>query len=55
MKVIELDKTREFTKGGMKRFFLVEDSPFFKIINFALNSKSYLICHLLKRDVLTWE
>ena len=36
MKVIELDKTREFTKGGMKRFFLVEDSPFFKIINFNL-------------------
>jgi quercetin dioxygenase-like cupin family protein len=36
MKIIELDKTREFTDGGMKRFFLVEDSPFFKIINFNL-------------------
>ncbi len=36
MKKIELDTTREFTEGGMKRFFLVEDSPYFKIINFNL-------------------
>jgi quercetin dioxygenase-like cupin family protein len=36
MKKIELDNTKEFTEGGMKRFFLVEDSPFFKIINFNL-------------------
>jgi quercetin dioxygenase-like cupin family protein len=36
MKKIELDKTKEFTKGGMKRFFLVEDSPHFKVINFNL-------------------
>jgi quercetin dioxygenase-like cupin family protein len=36
MKKIELDNTTEFTKGGMKRFFLVEDSPYFKIINFNL-------------------
>lgn len=37
MKVIELDKTNEFAKGVMKRFFLVEDSPNFKIINFNLD------------------
>ncbi|HIJ79144.1 MAG: cupin [Desulfobulbaceae bacterium] len=36
MKKIELDKTNEFTPGGMKRFFLVQDSPHFKIINFNL-------------------
>lgn len=36
MKVIKLDTTREFTEGGMKRFFLVEDSAYFKIINFNL-------------------
>jgi quercetin dioxygenase-like cupin family protein len=36
MKKLELDKTREFTEGGMKRFFLVQDSPYFKIINFNL-------------------
>ncbi len=36
MKVIELDATREFSEGGMKRFFLVQDSPYFKIINFNL-------------------
>ncbi len=36
MKKIELENTTEFTKGGMKRFFLVEDSPYFKIINFNL-------------------
>ncbi|OIP47808.1 MAG: cupin [Deltaproteobacteria bacterium CG_4_10_14_3_um_filter_60_8] len=36
MRKIELDKTREFTAGGMKRFFLVQDSAYFKIINFNL-------------------
>jgi len=36
MKKIDLDTTCEFTEGGMKRFFLVEDSPHFKIINFNL-------------------
>lgn len=36
MKKISLDTTREFTPGGMKRFFLVQDSPYFKIINFNL-------------------
>lgn len=36
MKKIELDKTREFNEGGMKRFFLVETSPYFKIINFNI-------------------
>lgn len=36
MKVIDLDATREFTEGSMKRFFLVQDSPYFKIINFNL-------------------
>ena len=38
MKKIELDETREFTEGGMKRFFLVEDSSYFKIINFNLSA-----------------
>lgn len=36
MKKIDLETTREFTEGGMKRFFLVENSPYFKIINFNL-------------------
>ncbi|MEA3548586.1 MAG: cupin [Thermodesulfobacteriota bacterium] len=38
MRVIKLDETREFTPGAMKRFFLVEDSEFFKIINFNLEA-----------------
>ena len=33
MKVLDLNTTREFTEGAMKRFFLVEDSEFFKIID----------------------
>lgn len=37
MKVIQLADTNEFTPGQMKRFFLVEDSPNFKIINFNLD------------------
>lgn len=37
MKVLKLDETNEFTPGAMKRFFLVEDSPYFKIINFNLD------------------
>ena len=36
MRVMKLSETREFTPGGMKRFFLVENSEFFKIINFNL-------------------
>jgi quercetin dioxygenase-like cupin family protein len=38
MKVLDLNTTREFTEGAMKRFFLVEDSEFFKIINFNLQA-----------------
>ncbi|NNF46131.1 MAG: cupin [Desulfofustis sp.] len=38
MQVIKLDQTNEFTPGQMARFFLVEDSPFFKIINFNLDT-----------------
>lgn len=38
MKIIQLDNTNEFTPGKMKRFFLVEDSPNFKIINFNLDA-----------------
>lgn len=38
MKVIKLSETNEFTPGAMKRFFLVEDSEFFKIINFNLEA-----------------
>lgn len=37
MHVINLDTTNEFTPGAMKRFFLVEDSANFKIINFNLD------------------
>ncbi len=37
MKVAQLKDTQEFTPGVMKRFFLVEDSPNFKIINFNLD------------------
>jgi quercetin dioxygenase-like cupin family protein len=38
MKVLKLDDTNEFTPGAMKRFFLVQDSPNFKIINFNLEA-----------------
>lgn len=38
MKKFELDTTREFTAGGMKRFVIVQDSPYFKIINFNLSA-----------------
>ncbi|MBW2368698.1 MAG: cupin [Deltaproteobacteria bacterium] len=38
MKVIKLSETNEFTPGAMKRFFLVENSEFFKIINFNLEA-----------------
>lgn len=38
MKVLKLAETEEYTPGAMKRFFLVEDSEFFKIINFNLDA-----------------
>lgn len=38
MKVLKLTETNEYTPGAMKRFFLVEDSEFFKIINFNLDA-----------------
>lgn len=37
MKVLKLAQTNEYTPGAMKRFFLVEDSENFKIINFNLD------------------
>lgn len=37
MKVLSLNNTNEFSQGVMKRFFLVEDSPHFKVINFNLD------------------
>lgn len=37
MKVIDLATTNEFAPGIMKRFFLVENSEHFKIINFNLD------------------
>ncbi len=37
MKILKLKDTNEFTPGAMKPFFLVEDSPDFKIINFNLD------------------
>lgn len=38
MRVLKLDETNEFTPGAMKRFFLVETSEYFKIINFNLDA-----------------
>jgi len=38
MKTIHLDDTNEYTPDAMKRFFLVQDSPYFKIINFNLDA-----------------
>lgn len=38
MRVLKLDETNEFTAGAMKRFFLVETSEYFKIINFNLDA-----------------
>lgn len=38
MKVLKLDETNEYTPGAMKRFFLVENSEYFKIINFNLDA-----------------
>jgi len=38
MRVIKLNETNEFKPGVMKRFFLVEKSEFFKIINFNLDA-----------------
>ena len=37
MKILKLKDTDDFTPGAMKRFFLVEDSPSFKIVNFNLD------------------
>lgn len=37
MKIINLENTNQFAQGIMQRFFLVEDSPNFKIINFNLD------------------
>ncbi len=38
MKVMKLSETNEFKSGVMKRFILVQDSEFFKIINFNLDA-----------------
>ena len=38
MKTIHSSETNEFTEGAMKRFFLVQDSENFKIINFNLDA-----------------
>lgn len=38
MKVMKLSETNEFKPGVMKRFILVQDSEFFKIINFNLEA-----------------
>lgn len=38
MKIIDLATTNTFTAGSMKRYFLVEDSEYFKIINFNLDA-----------------
>lgn len=37
MQLLHLDETNEFTSGQMKRFFLVQTSEHFKIINFNLD------------------
>ncbi len=38
MKVIKLTETNEFKSDAMKRFFLIDKSEFFKIINFNLDA-----------------
>lgn len=38
MKTIDLAITNTFTAGSMKRYFLIEDSEYFKIINFNLDA-----------------
>jgi quercetin dioxygenase-like cupin family protein len=38
MRVIKLSETNEFKPGVMNRFFLVETSEYFKIINFNLDA-----------------
>lgn len=38
MKVMRLSETNEFKSGVMNRFILVEDSEFFKIINFNIDA-----------------
>ena len=38
MKVIKLTETNEFRPEAMKRYFLVETSEYFKIINFNLDA-----------------
>ena len=38
MHIHSLETTSDFTPGKMKRCFLVENSPYFKIINFNLDA-----------------
>ena len=38
MRVVKLTETNEYSEGAMKRFFLVENSEYFKIINFNLDA-----------------
>ena len=38
MKILKLNDTAEFIPGVMKRTFLVENSPNFKLINFNLDA-----------------
>nr|WP_321396452.1 cupin [uncultured Desulfobacter sp.] len=38
MKVVKLTETNTFDPGAMKRFFLVQTSEYFKIINFNLDA-----------------
>lgn len=45
MKTIQLDETNEYTPGAMKRFFLVQDSAYFKIINFNLDAGAVFPVH----------
>ncbi len=68
MQIIHLDDTNEFTPGQMKRFFLVENSPNFKIINFNLDAGVTFPVHshdldgelsgswsLMERRLLPWR
>lgn len=45
MKTLKLADTNQFTQGAMKRFFLVEDSDNFKIINFNLDAGATFPVH----------
>ena len=49
MKVMKLSETNEFKPGAMKRFILVQDSEFFKIVNVNIEAGVTIPVH--SRDI----